>query len=69
MRELQPRPEIIEKFFRKDCAATARVIIKLALLCVRFGRAAALVRRSVGAPTAHACPGNGSDHSEDIRAG
>src|SRR6267378_1778295 len=28
-----------------------------------------LVRRSVGAPTAHACAGNGSHHSEDISAG
>src|SRR5258708_1350714 len=28
-----------------------------------------LVRRSVGAPTAHACAGNGSYHSEDISAG
>src|SRR6266478_34790 len=27
------------------------------------------VRRSVGAPTAHACAGNGSHHSEDISAG
>src|SRR5712664_4925256 len=27
------------------------------------------VRRSVGAPTAHACPGNGSHHSEDISPG
>src|SRR5260370_14777863 len=28
-----------------------------------------LVRRSVGAPTAHACAGNGSHYSEDISAG
>src|SRR5207249_2233895 len=28
-----------------------------------------LVRRSVGAPTAHACAGNGSHHSEDISPG
>src|SRR5258708_28259709 len=27
------------------------------------------VRRSVGAPTTHACPGNGSHHSEDISPG
>src|SRR5438094_330990 len=27
------------------------------------------VRRSVGAPTAHACAGNGSHHSEDISPG
>src|SRR5229473_7923885 len=28
-----------------------------------------VVRRSVGAPTAHACAGNGSHHSEDISPG
>jgi len=27
------------------------------------------VRRKVGTPTAHACPGNGSHHPEDISTG
>src|SRR5215831_11205887 len=38
-------------------------------VCVRFGRSLAAVRRTVGAPTAHACPGNGSHHPENISAG
>src|SRR5207253_9491674 len=36
--------------------------------CACFGRVT-LVRGSVGAPTAHACPGNGSHHPENISAG
>src|SRR5215469_6491916 len=38
------------------------------VLRARFGRES-VVRRSVGAPTAHACPGNGSHHPENISAG
>src|SRR6266852_3643516 len=51
---------------REECAcgnynssACARVSDKVLLF----------VRRSVGAPTAHACAGNGSHHSEDIPPG
>src|SRR5215831_19274665 len=39
------------------------------VLRVRASDLSHLSPASVGAPTAHACPGNGSHHSEDISAG
>jgi len=48
----------------------ARVVITIVLRvrAIRNG-VAEFVRRSVGAPTAHACAGNGSHHTEDISSG
>src|SRR5205823_6124158 len=52
---------------RKD--KVGGVLLTEFCVCVRFGRSLTVVRRSVGAPTAHACPGNGSHHPENISAG
>src|SRR5260370_35483581 len=47
----------------------ARVVITIVLRARASDGMRQIVRRRVGAPTAHACAGNGSDHSKDISAG
>jgi len=47
----------------------ARVVITIALRARASDGGFQFVRRSVGAPTAHACAGNGSHHPEDISPG
>jgi hypothetical protein len=62
-----------EDFFfeglRKRCATEACMVIKLVLRVRESDVALECVRRSVGAPTPHACQGNGSNHFEDLFAG
>src|SRR5260370_108415 len=54
----------------EHCAMIARVIITIALRARAFRtRSCDFVRSGVGAPTAHACAGNGSHHSEDFSPG
>lgn len=61
-----------EDFFfsglRKHCAAEACMVIKLVLRARESDVALECVRRSVGAPTPHACQGNGSNYFEDLFA-
>jgi hypothetical protein len=61
-----------EDFFfaglRKHCAAEACMVIKLVLRVRESDVALECVRRSVGAPTPHACQGNGSNYFEDLLA-
>src|SRR6266581_3610013 len=53
---------------RKHCVLRWRVVSNWFCVCV-LRTDFVVVRRSVGAPTAHACPGNGSHHPENISAG
>src|SRR5437879_8857930 len=54
---------------REHCVMGARVVITIALRARASDGTFQVVRRSVGAPTAHACAGNGSHHPEDISPG
>jgi hypothetical protein len=68
----ESRTILREDFFfsglRKHCAAEAGVVIKLVLRVRESDVALECVRRSVGAPTPHACQGNGSNYFEDLFA-
>src|SRR5260370_41691407 len=48
---------------------SARVVITIVPRVRDSDEVPQFVRRNVGAPTTHACPGNGSHHSEDISLG
>src|SRR5713226_582457 len=57
-------------FSTEHCAMSARVIITIALRACAFRTGCCdFVRGGVGAPTAHACAGNGSHHFEDFSPG
>src|SRR5258708_10307055 len=63
-------PSFARNFVRKHCAMSARVVITIALRVRRVSDGVQqFVRCSVGAPTTHACAGNGSHHSENISPG